>query len=406
MIRISVIVPIYGIERYLADCVESLLVQTYKNLEIILVDDGSPDGCPEICGYYASIDRRVKVLHKENGGLVSARKAGLKMATGEYVGYVDGDDWIESEMYRHMALIVENTNADLVVSGFKKDIEGKYTEHKNAIVTGVYESQSIKSKILPKFIFFKEQFRPGIFTYVWNKLFRKELLLKAQMKVPDCLTIGEDAACTFQAILRAECIAVTDVNYYHYRQRARSMLKVNGNSDIAIRKVKELYKYLIECVAEEPEEFGLKKQVDQFTLFILNCLTGGVFFQDGKLTSYMYEINENNEKKGEVKCRLAIYGAGTLGQHLSVVLKNLKDYNIVKWVDPDYQECHAHFLRVDSIESLTDVEFDKILIATIDEKEAIRIRERLLMIGINSDKIIMPNFNIQSVLMDDFFDVK
>ena len=91
---ISVIVPIYRIDRYVGLCIESLINQTYKNLEIILVDDGSPDRCPEICDLYAKKDSRIKVIHKENGGLVSARKAGIMTATGKYVGYVDGDDWV------------------------------------------------------------------------------------------------------------------------------------------------------------------------------------------------------------------------------------------------------------------------------------------------------------------------
>ena len=99
---ISVLVPIYKIDRYLGICIESLLNQTYKNLEIILVDDGSPDRCPEICDLYASKDERIKVIHKSNGGLVSARKAGLMAAKGEYIGYVDGDDWVGPGFYHSL----------------------------------------------------------------------------------------------------------------------------------------------------------------------------------------------------------------------------------------------------------------------------------------------------------------
>ena len=103
--KISVIVPVYNVENYLRRCVDSIINQTYKNLEIILVDDGSPDNCPVICDEYAQKDSRIKVIHKENGGLSSARNCGMDMATGEYIGFVDGDDWIESDMYK---FLIEN----------------------------------------------------------------------------------------------------------------------------------------------------------------------------------------------------------------------------------------------------------------------------------------------------------
>ena len=119
---VSVVVPIFGIDRYLGICIESILDQTYKNLEIILVDDGSKDRCSEICDLYARKDSRIKVIHKANGGLVSARKAGLETATGEYVGYVDGDDWIDPNFYASMAETILEYDSDIVVAGMSRDL--------------------------------------------------------------------------------------------------------------------------------------------------------------------------------------------------------------------------------------------------------------------------------------------
>ncbi|HEY8803664.1 MAG TPA: glycosyltransferase, partial [Clostridium sp.] len=99
---ISIIVPIYKVEVYIRNCVDSILNQTYKNLEIILVDDGSPDNCGNICEEYSSKDKRIKVIHKKNGGLSSARNAGLDIASGEYIGFIDSDDWIEGDMYESL----------------------------------------------------------------------------------------------------------------------------------------------------------------------------------------------------------------------------------------------------------------------------------------------------------------
>jgi len=116
---ISIIVPIYKVEKYLRRCLESILQQTYTNLEIILVDDGSPDGCPKICDEYAINDTRVKVIHKTNGGLSSARNAGLDIATGEWIGFVDSDDWILPNMYEKLYSVAKRESSDLVICGYR-----------------------------------------------------------------------------------------------------------------------------------------------------------------------------------------------------------------------------------------------------------------------------------------------
>ena len=122
---ISVIVPIYGIERYVGYCIESIIKQTYPNLEIILVDDGSPDRCPQLCDLYASKDKRIKVIHKKNGGLVTARKAGVLAAHGDYIGFVDGDDWIGPGFYQSLLSNITASDADIAVAGLSRDLFDK-----------------------------------------------------------------------------------------------------------------------------------------------------------------------------------------------------------------------------------------------------------------------------------------
>ena len=112
--KISIIVPVYKVEKYLNECIESIINQTYKNLEIILVDDGSPDNCPMICDKYALDDLRIKVIHKKNAGLMAAWISGLELATGEYIGFVDSDDFIELDMYEVMIKSLVENDADLI----------------------------------------------------------------------------------------------------------------------------------------------------------------------------------------------------------------------------------------------------------------------------------------------------
>ena len=121
--KISIIVPVYKVEKYLDKCVRSIVEQTYKNLEIILVDDGSPDNCPAMCDEWARKDSRIAVIHKENGGVSSARNAGLAACTGDYVGFVDYDDWIEPDMYEYLLDISMKSNADVSRCAFVIELE-------------------------------------------------------------------------------------------------------------------------------------------------------------------------------------------------------------------------------------------------------------------------------------------
>ena len=113
--KISVIIPVYKVEKYLDKCVESIVNQTYKNLEIILVDDGSPDNCPAMCDEWAEKDERIRVIHKENGGVSSARNAALEVATGDYIGFVDSDDWIELDMYEYLVSLILDNDAQIAI---------------------------------------------------------------------------------------------------------------------------------------------------------------------------------------------------------------------------------------------------------------------------------------------------
>ena len=130
---ISIIVPIYNVEDYLKRCIDSILGQTYKNLEVILVDDGSPDKCGKICEEYKLIDSRIKVIHKKNGGLSSARNNGLDIATGDFIGFVDSDDYIERNMYESLIEALNNNNADIATCGIIR--EDTNTQHKINIRT-------------------------------------------------------------------------------------------------------------------------------------------------------------------------------------------------------------------------------------------------------------------------------
>ena len=168
---ISIIVPIYNVEKYLSKCIESILNQTYKNIELILVDDGSPDNSPQICDHYANADDRVCVIHQCNAGVSAARNAGLKIAMGQYIGFVDPDDWVAPEMYDGMIAEIENGDTDLVICGYNY-----YDEEGNVDTKRLYEireNECLSQKdVMSRFFDMPPTVRHG----VWNKLFKRSLL--------------------------------------------------------------------------------------------------------------------------------------------------------------------------------------------------------------------------------------
>lgn len=168
---ISIIVPIYNVEKYLPRCIESILNQTYKNIELILVDDGSPDNSPQICDHYANADDRVCVIHQCNAGVSAARNAGLKIAKGQYIGFVDPDDWVALEMYEGMITEMEKGDTDLVICGYNY-----YDEEGNVNTKRLYsirENEYLSQKdVMSRFFDMPPTIRHG----VYNKLFKKSLL--------------------------------------------------------------------------------------------------------------------------------------------------------------------------------------------------------------------------------------
>lgn len=166
---ISIIVPVYNMEQYLDRCVASILHQTYTDLEIILVDDGSSDSSPSMCDEYARQDSRIKVIHKRNGGLSDARNAGLSVATGSYIGYVDSDDWIEPNMYERMYKACIQNDAQIAVCKYKAVFKDR-TIDKGSDETVVLS----REELLNIYIF--EHKKYVIYNSVWSKLFKRELV--------------------------------------------------------------------------------------------------------------------------------------------------------------------------------------------------------------------------------------
>lgn len=258
-VLISVIVTIYNVKKYLERCLDSIMNQTYKNLEIILVDDGSFDGSEAICDKYKEKDKRIKVLHKVNGGLVAARKSGVAMATGVLVAYVDADDWIDEDFYEKLIEVYHRNKADVILGACIKETETKHIPLDNNLHEGYYDRQAMVEQIFPYMLYTGEFYKFGVQQYLWNKLYKRELLLEAQMKVDDKILNGEDVVCLYPLLLEANSIEITNIHGYHYWIHTGSTTaKLNENYPYDVYPV---YQFLDNVFKKSPYEHMLKRQL-------------------------------------------------------------------------------------------------------------------------------------------------
>lgn len=374
---ISVIVPIYNIEQYVGFCIESIIKQTYTNLEIILVDDGSTDRCPALCDLYASKDSRIKVIHKANGGLVSARKAGVSIASGKYIGYVDGDDWIESDYYETMYKSAMKSGADIVCAGFSRDFFSRKVKCNNSVLDGLYEGDSLEV-LFTQMMSYDSCFTIGITTYVWNKLFKSEIVKDVQLCVDEQISIGEDAAVTYPALLKAERVYICDNNSYHYRQREGSMLKVQADYHTEVSKIRLMYDYLSSMFLKNKRSEMLNNKLDNFALGYFIMRSGGII-EDHDITVFRKDF------KGK---RVAIVFAGSFGQILYNRLKRANYCQIVGWYDDDYWEYRRCSMDVDPFNDINVDSFNYIIIAKTDFDSIELIKKKLKSFRISEKKIL------------------
>lgn len=221
---LSIIVPIYKVEEYLPKCIDSIIDQTFPDIEIILVDDGGYDSCPDICDEYAKRDKRIKVIHKENGGLVSARKAGIKAATGKYAAFVDGDDSIAQGMYETMCKAALQTDADIVVEGFEFVYPDRVELWHDNVCDGEYDKERLIQSIYPVMMCHDNNLTRNVAPALWNKIFKRELLGSILSGMNEGIRDGEDAAVTYPCLLAAgKVVFMTSEHHYRYRINTESM---------------------------------------------------------------------------------------------------------------------------------------------------------------------------------------
>lgn len=299
--KVSIIVPMYGVEKYLDKCVETLENQTLCDIEIILVDDGSPDRCGELAENYAKKDQRIKVIHQENAGLGPARNSGMYTARGEYIGFVDSDDWVDVNMFRRLYQVAREHNADIVAGGHCDWTDGKIVRTKKhplagQTVTEKSEIDEIRKNLYGRSI--KDKETEAFPMSVWIAIYKRSMI------VDNCLEfkniISEDIIFNISAYKCASCISFTGNTDYCYRQENQASI-TRSFSDEKVKKYEAYLTTLKEIVSKEDDPDCLMR-VKRASINICRLYVGQVANASASLKEKKAFINSYANSKVIREC--------------------------------------------------------------------------------------------------------
>ena len=379
---LSVIVPIYNTEGYLERCIKSIINQTYKNIELILVDDGSTDSSGAICDDYAKKDSRIRVFHKKNEGLVLARKYGVQKVMGEIITFVDSDDWIEADMYEQMMKAYSFEQPDLVSTGFVFDRNEKVVYQEiDLFEEGTYDKSQIKEKIMPVMMWNDKYGRRGISSAVWNKFFKKDLLIEVIKDIDKNITMGEDGAIVYPYIMLADNITIINHSWYHYVDSENSMSKKWTFAEF--KKIHYFQQYMDKKFSELGLFEDMKYQIRQNTKMYLRPLIQAVY--DCQIDNIRYIFPYELFPKGS---NIVLYGAGVVGRSYWNCIKSGEYAKVASWVDRNFGYFMDGQIQIENPAEIPQMKFDYIVIAIEKEEYAIEIKKYLLGLGVSKNQII------------------
>lgn len=380
---ISVVVPVYNIELYIEECITSILNQTYPYLEIILVDDGSTDSSGAICDKYANEDGRVQVIHKENEGLISARKKGIELATGEFLLFVDGDDRIEKNACEKALSIAIECEADVVRFPLVVEKNACTQIRADKIPVGTYKSDN-KINLMENLIYSSDGKETGTNNSVCSQLTKTKLLQSFYNNLDNRLEYGEDFAFVMTSLVKADTICIIENPLYYYRMRETSMThKSNLNY---YTQVNLLYLYLKKIFEKSDYKEVLLPQLDKYMdeLILRGINHRFIIPREIRIPEYLIELVDISPKS-----KIALYGAGIVGKSLYKFLGATKLYSIVGWIDKDWQIISQDIPTVISPEKIWNLEYDVMLIAVKSKALYQNIEKELIEnYGVDSKKII------------------
>lgn len=394
--KVSVIIPIYNAAQYLHKCLKSVISQTYKNLDIILIDDGSLDDSYDIAKEYQEKDSRIRLFTQTNIGLIATRKRGIELAEGEIVGFVDSDDWIEPIMYERLVQCMEENECDLVTSGIYRDYaDGSRKEWYDLYPEGVYVN--LESAIYPSMLHDFKKNEMGLKCTLVNKLYRRQILQDIYGEIDTRVFYGEDALTIYPYCLRCKRIYILNEAYYHYYIRNNSMCRA-ANEKLAINTY-YLYNGLRDAFMESNCANSLLKQLKHY-LFQLESHTLKVLYNIDTLAYAKWDFSKYKDIFGK---RIVIYGAGACGQALYRELDSLGyKENVVAWVDKNPEgKTEQCMYEITAIKEIVDKKFDYLIIAIKSQNIAIEVMKELTKdYAVEEDKVVWRETSYRDFILE------
>lgn len=355
MSLVSVVIPVYNVKDYLGICLDSVLKQSYRNIQIILVDDGSTDESGMICEQYARLDDRVEVLHQANQGLVSARKLGFSVAKGDYSLIVDSDDWIEPNMVEKLLHFIKKCECDIVQCNWTREYGG-VSKSEYCLTDSEEIILADNRQIL------LEDWMAGksnLGSQVVNKIYKTSLLKNIYAQVPNNMSVGEDLIFFINIIFSSSVrsIFVINDNLYHYRIREDSL-----SNNLTNLKFISLDVLLTDYLCSMIKTFCPSITGNIMDVWLLNrkirSIKGLLNKKCNIYTKYFFP--NMCFLKGK---KILLYGAGKVGQDFFEQISHFDDVEIVAWVDRNYQDIKYKFFNVKSINAISKYSYDYIVIA-------------------------------------------
>ncbi|WP_051195123.1 glycosyltransferase [Pseudobutyrivibrio ruminis] len=379
---VSIVVPVFNTEKYINRCIDSLLNQSYSSTEIVLVDDESSDRSGVICDEYASDNRNVVVYHKTNQGAFSARRYGVEKANGEYVVFVDSDDYVEKD---YVLNLVNNIGeCDVCTSGciWVNIDESKHIETDN-FKEKIYKDESLKD--VYKHMIFNygrpEDYYRGILTYMVCKLYKKELALSIFSKLDEKMQFCEDGQFVFTYLLNSKSISITHGAFYNYCHRADSIThqKMNHYLD----SLERLYNSILKQAHDNEYESEIKIQIEEYINYRLKLAPHYMQFSCVK-NRPTYEFPYWGDFEGK---RVVLYGAGNIGKDYYREIISVDEFKLVAWVDKNYEQIRYPAVpEIMEPEIIKSLNYDAVIVA-VGESQYESSIEDLINMGIPRDKI-------------------
>lgn len=386
---LSIVVPVYNVAPYLDRSIRSILGQTYQNLEVILVDDGSTDGSGEICEEYARQDSRVVLISQENQGASAARRNGIRVASGTYMGFIDPDDYIDPDFYER--LMACRGEFDVVISQWLRESEGGTRRCYDTFPPGAYETPEDMEFLLRHLINVslpggQENIRPGIAAYLWNKLFKAELVKEVAEEIKADLPVSNDRPVIYNVMLKCRSVLITEICGYHYLVRGDSLGHSADRTCRYLKNICDFYDAMESMWADSPRAALLMPQLQlKLSEEVTRAPVKMGFPKEAQLqlrTPVFPFVNRLDGKK------IALYGADLLGSSYRRQILKWNVCRLALWVDEDWKEYERAGLAVRPVEQLLDEEYDCVILAVSSRASADSIRRKLVGMGLENERIL------------------